>query len=284
MTSLKSQGLYPDPELIKQLETIQNLLASKAILHDDSRLKEDYEDDLPLPKLVGSTSLSVTQDEPDIGYLALIIYDTEECEVVHKVIQTINLENYKDLKLTQTYLEKHFPDKVNDLFPLKLNENMKTIPYITNFLAFREVEPYAEVILGLEEKYRPKLLLSEGGGRLHPRKCGLATHLGLLTDIPTIGVAKDLLEVGKWNRHQVKEDFKDLEGGETENLDYQDEIVGKVLKPVESNRLVYISAGHLISVDTSTKLIKELSDFRIPEPLRVASLSAREARRKALEQ
>jgi len=283
MTSIHAQGIQPSSKLIKQLEKIQTLLSDQATLKDDPRLGEDYDDDLLLPKLVGSISLSATQEEPDLAHLALVVYDTEDNKVIHKVTKAINLGDYKDLKLTHDYINEYFPDQEEELFPLDLDDKINSIPYITNFLAFREVEPYAEIILGLEPHLRPKLIITEGGGRLHPRRCGLATHLGLLIDIPVIGLAKDLLEVGKWNRGQIKEQVADLEDGQSIDLDYEDEIVGKALKPVESSRIVYVSAGNNISIETSLKLIKELSDFRIPEPLRAACLEARQARRLANE-
>jgi deoxyinosine 3'endonuclease (endonuclease V) len=287
MISTVAKCITPDNELIQQLIKIQDLLSSKAILRDDPRLTEDYDDDLPLPKLVGSLSLSVSQEEPDKGYLALIIYDTEEWQVAHTVIKNINLENYKDLKLTRKYLKKHYPIEEAELFPLKLHNNSKSFPYITNFLAFREVEPYAEAILELEDKFKPKLLITEGGGRLHPRKCGLATHLSLLVDIPIIGVAKDLLEVGKWNRDAIKEAIKEkaksLKDTNSFDLDYMGEIVGKAFKSNGSSRLIYISPGHLISIETSIKLITELSEFRIAEPLRAASSAAKKARKDSIQ-
>uniref|UniRef100_A0A6C0EAL2 Endonuclease V n=1 Tax=viral metagenome TaxID=1070528 RepID=A0A6C0EAL2_9ZZZZ len=266
-------------ELIQKLIKIQELLSKNVILVDDPRLKEDYDDDLPLPKLVGSLSLSVSQDNPDNGYVALIIYDTEECLVVKTVIKNIDLGNYKALKLTRQYLQKHYPIEESELFPLNLPIDSTSFPYIANFLAFREVEPYAEIILELEPQFMPKLLITEGGGRLHPRKCGLATHLGLLVDIPAIGVAKDLLEVGKWNRDIIKEKVETLLTDDSFDIDYMDEIVGKALKSNNSTRIIYISPGHLISVDTSIKLICELSEFRIPEPLRAASFAAKKARK-----
>jgi deoxyinosine 3'endonuclease (endonuclease V) len=270
-----------DDELIKKLVKIQDLLSKKAILTDDPRLKEDYEDDLPLPKLVGSLSLSVSLEDPNNGYMALIIYDTELCQVVKKVIKNIDLGCYKDLKLTRKYLQQHYPDEEPDLFPLNLPEDSKSFPYITNFLAFREAEPYAEAIIELEEEFKPKLLITEGGGRLHPRKCGLATHLGLLVNIPTIGVAKDLLEVGKWNRNIIREHFDKFLAKNSFDIDYIDEIVGKALKSNNSSRIIYVSPGHLISIDTAINLICELSEYRIPEPLREASFAAKNARRES---
>lgn len=283
MTSTNVQDIQPSHKLIKQLEDIQNLLSEQVTLKDDPRLSEDYDDDLLLPKLVGSVSLSATQEEPDKAYIALVIYDTEYNKVVHKITKLVNLGDYKKLKLTRDYIHKHFPEKEDELFPLDLDDKMNSIPYITNFLAFREVEPYAELILDLDPKLIPKLLITEGGGRLHPRRCGLATHLGLLVNIPTIGITKDLLSVGKWDRFKIKEHITELKDGESIDLDYLGEIVGKCLKTYDSVRMVYISVGNNITIETSTKLIKELSDFRIPEPLRAASSEARQARRSANE-
>ena len=81
-------------------------------------------------------------------------------------------------------------------------ENFLTVklklPYIAGFLAFREVEPILELLKTLKKtnsNIYPQIVIVDGNGTLHPRRFGLASHLGVLADIPTIGVAKNFLQI-----------------------------------------------------------------------------------------
>ena len=136
-----------------------------------------------------------------------------------------------------------------------------TFPYIPGFLSFREVPV---VIDALEQVSTiPDLILCDGQGIAHPRRFGLACHLGVLTDIPTIGVAKSLL-IGKHDELPV-------EKGSWQPLRYKGGIVGAVVRSRTGVRPLYVSLGHRISLDTAIDYtLRCITKYRLPETTRWA--------------
>ena len=133
-------------------------------------------------------------------------------------------------------------------------------PYIPGLLTFREGPGIVEAYKKLKKK--PDILLIDGHGIAHPRRMGIATHVGILLDIPTIGIAKKKL-VGDF---EVPEKV-----GEHEPLKYQNEIIGAVLKSKEGCNPIFISPGNRISLKTSIEIVKKcLKDHKLPEPTRLA--------------
>jgi deoxyribonuclease V len=136
-----------------------------------------------------------------------------------------------------------FPD-------LELQETAEAIlpiqfPYVPGLLSFRET-PVA--IVALEKlKLTPDLILCDGQGLAHPRKFGIACHIGVLTGIPTVGVAKSLL-VGKYEEPGA-------ERGSTSPLVYKNEQLGAVLRTRDNTRPLYVSIGHRISLPTAINYV-----------------------------
>jgi len=119
----------------------------------------------------------------------------------------------------------------------------------------------------------PDLLFCDGQGYAHPRRMGLASHLGILLDRPSIGCAKSIL-IGKYGPlGQEKGEWAALvEGGET---------IGAALRTRSGSQPVYISQGHRISLETALRLTLSVSDgFRIPRPTREADRFVGETKRK----
>ncbi|MCE5243379.1 MAG: endonuclease V [Syntrophobacteraceae bacterium] len=144
-------------------------------------------------------------------------------------------------------------------------------PYIPGLLSFREVPPLLEAFQQLRRP--PDVLLCDGQGIAHPRKLGLASHLGLCLNLPTVGCAKKLL----CGRH----DPLDLHRGNYVPLRYRKETVGFVFCSRDGVKPIYISPGHLADFDTSLELVRQcLGRFRIPTPLRHAHNLATELRQK----
>ena len=134
-------------------------------------------------------------------------------------------------------------------------------PYVPGFLSFREVP----AVLAAVEKLRakPDLILCDGQGLAHPRHFGLACHLGLLLDIPSIGVAKSRL-IG---RHG---EVPERKGGWTA-LEEQGEVLGAVLRTRAGAKPVYVSIGHRISLTTAIEYVLRCSTrYRLPETTRHA--------------
>ncbi|NWV26662.1 ENDOV Endonuclease, partial [Origma solitaria] len=148
-------------------------------------------------------------------------------------------------------------------------------PYVAGFLAFREVPFLVEAVQRLQQEepqLQPQVLLVDGNGLLHPRGFGTACHLGVLTDLPCIGVAKNLLHVDGLARDELhREQVRSLQrSGETFPLTgTSGKVLGMVLRSYNnSSKPLYVSVGHRVSLDTAVRLVKACCRFRIPEPIR----------------
>jgi deoxyribonuclease V len=136
-------------------------------------------------------------------------------------------------------------------------------PYIPGYLTFREGHAIVNAVKRL--KTSPDVILVDGQGIAHPRGIGIASHIGILLGIPTIGCAKSRL-VGE---------FQELgrEKGDWVCLSYHGLRVGAVLRTRREVKPVFVSPGHMTDIPSSVKIVMEcVSHFRIPEPLRRADL------------
>lgn len=143
-----------------------------------------------------------------------------------------------------------------------------TFPYIPGLFAFREVP----ALLGALEKLtvRPGLLVCDGQGLAHPRRFGLACHLGVLTGIPSIGAAKTTF-VGA---HQELGRGR----GSTADLVDGDEVVGTAVRTQDGVKPVYVSVGHRVSLTTAVAQVLRLAPtYRLPETTRLADRACRDA-------
>ena len=134
-------------------------------------------------------------------------------------------------------------------------------PYVPGYLSFREIPAILAALPQL--KITPDLILCDGQGLAHPRRLGLACHLGVLLDIPTIGVAKSLL-IGK---HEAVS----LEKGSQQPLMDDSETIGVVLRSRTKVKPIYVSVGHKISLPTAVEYVMGcLTKYRLPETTRWA--------------
>lgn len=146
------------------------------------------------------------------------------------------------------------------------------MPYIPGLLSFRELPPLLEAWDRLSVK--PDVLIFDGHGSAHPRRFGLACHGGLALGVPTIGCAKSLLvgEHGRLGRRR----------GATADLVHKGEVIGKALRTRTGVRPVYVSAGHLMDVETAAALVlRATAGFREPETTRFAHRLTGQLRRGA---
>lgn len=147
-----------------------------------------------------------------------------------------------------------------------------TFPYIPGLLFFREGKAAVKALQSLEAE--PDLLMVDGHGLAHPRNFGVASHLGVIFNKPSLGIAKKPLsgefsspEEKPWSKSPI---FK--EGKE----------VGFALRTKPNCRPVYVSLGHLIDLETALKLVlKTTTKYRQPEPVRLAHIFSNELRSKA---
>ncbi|XP_068066011.1 endonuclease V isoform X3 [Anomalospiza imberbis] len=129
-----------------------------------------------------------------------------------------------------------------------------------------------------------EVLLVDGNGLLHPRGFGTACHLGVLTDLPCIGVAKNLLHVDGLVRDELhREQVRSLQrSGEAFPLTgTSGKVLGMVLRSCNnSSRPLYVSVGHRVSLGMAVRLVRACCRFRVPEPIRQADIRSREYLRK----
>lgn len=163
------------------------------------------------------------------------------CELLFTSEEIIAIAVLLDLKTMGLIDKKYFISKPK-------------IPYIPLFQSYREVPLVVEAINLLTEK--PDIILYDGNGILHPSVLGPASHLGLILDIPTIGVAK------KRCMGELREGYVYV-AGEKRAVE---------LKTKDFAKPLCISPGHKISLDTAEKIVREChkGDSKLPEPLRIA--------------
>lgn len=136
-----------------------------------------------------------------------------------------------------------------------------TFPYIPGFLSFREVPAVLDALA--QVRITPDLLLCDGQGIAHPRRFGIACHLGLLVNLPSIGVGKSLL-VGKHG--EVPEDR-----GAWTPLIHKGDTIGAVLRTRPGTKPLFISPGHRISLETAIAYVMACTTrYRLPETTRHA--------------
>ncbi|MFL6339231.1 MAG: endonuclease V [Nitrososphaeraceae archaeon] len=136
-------------------------------------------------------------------------------------------------------------------------------PYVPGLFVLREYEPIINTLKLLKTQFQ--ILLIDGHGRLHPRRCGLASYVGVMIDKPTIGIAKSLL-CGFVREDQFVEFGGDILGFQIGNT---------------HKKQTYISTGHKVSLGSAINIVKELTKTGqwIPEPLRIADINSKKLRR-----
>ena len=146
-----------------------------------------------------------------------------------------------------------------------VTESPVRFPYIPGLLSFREIPPLLTAFTQLQTE--PDLVIVDGQGIAHPRRFGLASHLGLILDKPTIGCAKSRL----WGRHEEPE----AEQGSYTYLMDKGEVIGAVVRTRRNVQVVYISIGHRISLDSARTLtLACCKGYRLPETTRYAHKAA----------
>ncbi len=141
-----------------------------------------------------------------------------------------------------------------------------TFPYVPGLLSFRELPAVLQAFEGVRQA--PDLVLVDGQGYAHPRRMGIASHLGLLIDLPTVGCAK--------SRLYGVEDPLDEEAGSVALLRQGEEVLGAVVRTQTRRKPIYVSVGHKVDLRTAVSYtISCTRRYRLPEPTRQAHLAAR---------
>lgn len=143
-------------------------------------------------------------------------------------------------------------------------------PYVPGYLSFREGPVIIETLKKL--KIVPNVIIFDGQGIAHPMNLGIASHIGLIINKPTIGCAKTKL-IGEYDEPGLKK-------GDWTPLNYKSKIVGAVLRTRNNVKPIYVSPGHLIDLNDSIEIVLKCSGkYRIPEPLRKADILSKEIKK-----
>lgn len=137
-----------------------------------------------------------------------------------------------------------------------------SMPYIPGLLSFRELPAVLQALDALGQT--PDLIFSDGHGIAHPRGLGIAAHLGVITGLPTIGVAKKILT----GQHAA---LGEQRGDRVELVDKAGQVIGTVLRSKDKVRPLIISPGNRVSLETAPQLVMRfVTRYRLPEPTRLA--------------
>lgn len=198
----------------------------------------------------------------------------EAIDLQKELAGRIKLENgVKEVSLVAG-ADVHFPEKGRTraavallsypdlaLVESRVVEGEVSFPYVPGLLAFREAPILLEAFSGLSKD--PDLVLLDGQGLAHPRRMGLACHMGLYLGVPTIGCAKSRL----CGEHPEP----DIERGSWTELVDNGEVIGSVLRTRDGVKPLYVSPGYLVDFEAARKWTLECCrGYRLPEPTRLA--------------
>lgn len=154
---------------------------------------------------------------------------------------------------------------------IQTSYSLLDFPYIPGFLAFREIPNLLKAYAKLQIK--PDVIMVDGSAMMHPRRMGIATHLGVILDIPTLGVAKKKL-VGTY-----EEPGKDKSSYTP--VWHKDEQVAVALRSKEKVKPIFVSPGHLCDMKSAVGLtLLTLKKHKLPEPTRLADLYSKTLKEK----
>lgn len=163
-----------------------------------------------------------------------------------------------------------------ELIPIgrALVKSRTTFPYVPGLLSFREVPALMECFELLQKQgLTPDMVMVDGQGIAHPRRLGIATHFGILADVPTIGCAKSPL-FGAYKEPTETggaEDIIDPRTGEK---------IGRAFKSKDRSRPLIVSPGHMVSIEEALEIVKNcIKGYRLPEPTRLAHSITNQFRR-----
>mmetsp|Transcript_53343 Transcript_53343/g.104357 ORF Transcript_53343/g.104357 Transcript_53343/m.104357 type:complete len:375 (+) Transcript_53343:227-1351(+) len=245
-----------EPAILSQWRAEQERIAAKITLSDDSAgfvFPWDSENTSGKPplSLIGGIDISFVP-ESNLAVASLVVLTFPGLKVVYQAMRHCEM----------------------------------TLPYIAGFLAFREVGPMEELWEQLKRenpKLVPQIVFIDGNGIIHPRGCGLASHFGVVVDVPTVGCAKKLFVLPKEGISQdlvdkmVKTQIEEGKKGELIPLKGKS---GRMwgfaaLTGNATANPIFISPGHRISAESAARLTQMIAPTRVPEPTRQADKGSR---------
>ncbi|KAI4377581.1 hypothetical protein MLD38_015183 [Melastoma candidum] len=197
---------------------------------------------------VGGLDISFCAKDPSIGCATLVVLDLRTLAVVLEESTLVRLD----------------------------------VPYVPGFLAFREAPVLLSLLETVKEKKKdayPQLIMVDGNGILHPRGFGLACHLGVLADLPSIGIGKNLHFVDGLTMSGVKQLLRSKENLSKDSVSLigsSGHTWGVALRPTrDASKPIFVSVGHRISLDTAFRIVRSTCKYKNPEPVRQADMRSR---------
>lgn len=231
-----------DPKILEEWTKTQLELKDKLIEADftDLSKKENF------PKKVAGVDISVSKNNQDKAVVGIVVINLTDFSIIYEDYELITMKE----------------------------------PYVPGFLAFREVDPLICLLNKIKNtEYYPDVILVDGNGILHCNRFGLASHLGVLSNTPTIGCGKSVFAVDGITEKKVKALSKEKllkKGDSVELVGLSGSVWGAALRSTDKSvSPIIISIGHKISLEGSLKIVKESTNYRVPESVRIADLTTR---------
>ncbi|KAI3703359.1 hypothetical protein L1987_73375 [Smallanthus sonchifolius] len=249
-----SRSNFSDHLHNKWLEA-QDSLKKKLVTVDDYTWKlgeaeEEESSGVELLKYIGGVDISFSKDNPSVACGTLVVLDFKTLDVVYEDSSIVKID-------------------------------------VPGFLAFREAPIFLELLKKMQDcshPFYPQLFMIDGNGILHPRGFGSACHLGVLANLPTIGIGKNLHHVDGLTNSRVREL---LEAEENFNVDCISLVgdSGKTLGAAihsskGSFKPIFVSVGHGVSLASAVEVVKRTCKYRVLEPIRQADIRSRDYLRK----
>jgi deoxyribonuclease V len=237
-TLLREEGLAIEDGKVTDLQShlfrdfdIEPLLTEMRLRQEELRPELIVEDDFPEPNQIVGLDVAYQGDR---GFAVKVVQDSPTGQIVGS----------------------------------GLHKGKVLFPYVPTYLTYREMPILAPLI---DRSRQDAIHLIDGQGMLHPRGFGIACHLGVCLDVPTIGVAKSLL-VGK-----VKEN------GKEESPIMLDELVLGTRLSLPNNRPLFVSVGHRVSLKTAVEIVRRATEDKTRDPLKIADRLSKEQRKEGTE-
>ena len=271
-TTLARPEFRPDPDRSRaEMESLQRELAATATFTDDHGLAPDsVAVDEPVDCATGLPPATPDASDP-------------AAPVVVGVDQAFRPDRDEAVSAAVAFRDGAVIEYADAVTPV-------SIPYIPGLLSFREGEPILAALEALDAD--PDLLVCDGSGRIHFRQAGIATHVGVACDLPSVGVAKNLLcgepaesvdgRPAGWQTPIRADDA-------VERVDQADDTAPVIGHAVQSRQYpnsprvnpLYVSPGHRVSPATTVDLVTALcAGYKLPEPTRLADAHADRAKRR----
>lgn len=210
-------------------------------------------------------------------------YDDLDFDLSKNSLKPLKYIAGMDLSFSKTNQKKYvsyitvlsFPELKSVYEDFEIGET--DVPYVPGFLAFREAPALKRLIdkmIANKIKYIPQVILFDGNGLLHPRSCGIACHVGVQVNIPSIGVSKNVFAIDGINKDYVNDLCNDaFSKGENvvKLVGFSKKVWGAAVRSTKDCwDPVIVSLGHRISLDTAIEVVLKSCLYRVPEPIRVS--------------